>query len=289
MADNPLLNAINTAVRANETLGDFFGYLYTKDDPNTIIAAAYRNAMRAMTSALQDADRLPAVHDTLEVFKNTLADSIKAVLRSAQEAGIKNAADQLKGYGVKAANPGQLVLGLVDELNVAMKAITAEIASQQATIEAIALAELDTALITGTQDRTGILRPSPVAEAAAFWITNLFHDSFGFTVSNSGGVMGFRKQAIAALDRKTTDCCIRVHGQIQPFDTDFYLTGTPRFADRLAWSPFHGRCRTSIALYLAKFDDGLTDQMLQSAEILKAERAQGLYIDRGPANAFIKN
>lgn len=58
-----------------------------------------------------------------------------------------------------------------------------------------------------------------------------------------------QKQAIAAIDTRTTQCCLRVHGQIQDLDRPFVLTGTPRFADRIQNPPFHHRCRTAVSLY----------------------------------------
>lgn len=59
----------------------------------------------------------------------------------------------------------------------------------------------------------------------------------------------FQKQAIAAIDKRTTQCCLKVHGQIQNLDQPFVLTGTPRFADRIQNPPFHHRCRTAVSLY----------------------------------------
>jgi hypothetical protein len=59
----------------------------------------------------------------------------------------------------------------------------------------------------------------------------------------------FQKQAISAIDARTTQCCRNVHGQIQDLDRPFVLTGTPRFADRIQNPPFHHRCRTAVSLY----------------------------------------
>jgi hypothetical protein len=59
----------------------------------------------------------------------------------------------------------------------------------------------------------------------------------------------FQKQAVAALDARTTDCCRRVNGQIQPLDEPFVLTGTPRYTDRAMHPPFHWGCRTVDTLY----------------------------------------
>lgn len=63
------------------------------------------------------------------------------------------------------------------------------------------------------------------------------------------GGMVYRRQAIAAIDKRTTQCCLKVHGQIVDIDKPFQLSGTPRYGSELMWPPFHWRCRTSIVLY----------------------------------------
>ena len=60
----------------------------------------------------------------------------------------------------------------------------------------------------------------------------------------------------------------------------------PAYACELDWPPFHAWCRTSVALYLPKFDDGLTARMEKSANIVLDERNKGIYRDRHPADAF---
>jgi hypothetical protein len=76
----------------------------------------------------------------------------------------------------------------------------------------------------------------------------------GFDRAAKRSRMVFKKQAIAAIDDRTTDCCLRVHGQIQPMDQPFRLTGKPRFADRLQGPPFHWRCRTATTLYTQEME-----------------------------------
>lgn len=51
--------------------------------------------------------------------------------------------------------------------------------------------------------------------------------------------VNYQKQAIATIDERTTDCCLKVHGQIQNIDDPFILTGTPRFADEMQDPAFH--------------------------------------------------
>ena len=59
----------------------------------------------------------------------------------------------------------------------------------------------------------------------------------------------WHKQAVAQIDDKTTDCCLNVHGQVQPIDEPFILTGTPRFADEQMHPRFHWQCRTDEILW----------------------------------------
>lgn len=75
-----------------------------------------------------------------------------------------------------------------------------------------------------------------------------------------------QKQAVSALGRNTTNCCLRVHGQIQPVDEPFELTGTPRFADRMMYPAFHWRCRTTVSMYHPSFEhSGLTTANMRAA------------------------
>lgn len=76
----------------------------------------------------------------------------------------------------------------------------------------------------------------------------------------------YKKQAIATIDERTTDCCLRVHGQIQPLDKPFKLTGTPRFGDRVPDPPFHWYCRTTEVLYNEKFEEfGISTMQMRDA------------------------
>ena len=76
----------------------------------------------------------------------------------------------------------------------------------------------------------------------------------------------YKKQAIATIDERTTDCCLKVHGQIQPLEKDFKLTGTPRFADKVPDPPFHWYCRTTEVLYNEKLEEfGITTEKMRDA------------------------
>lgn len=95
-------------------------------------------------------------------------------------------------------------------------------------------------------------------------------------VMNAQGGTQVQKQAIAVISPETTDCCIRVHGQIRDVDEPFELTGTPRFADQMMHPSFHWNCRTSIAMYHPIFERGATTtagmQSAAAAELRRRER-----------------
>lgn len=98
----------------------------------------------------------------------------------------------------------------------------------------------------------------------------------------------FQKQAIATIDENTTDCCLKVHGQIKPLDEPFHLTGTPRFADYLQNPPFHWNCRTSVALYHEAFEEfGIpTEEMVDAANAeLTARMKTGKRVPIYPSHA----
>lgn len=83
----------------------------------------------------------------------------------------------------------------------------------------------------------------------------------------AGSIPDIGKQAIAAVGVNTTDCCLRVHGQVKPVDQPFELVGEPRFADQLMTSPFHWNCRTAIAMHHPFFEEAMpTDKLKADAE-----------------------
>lgn len=76
-----------------------------------------------------------------------------------------------------------------------------------------------------------------------------------------------QKQVVAAIDERTTDCCLQAHGQIVDEDQKFTLTGTPRFARYMSWTPFHWNCRSAVVLYNPIYDEieGVTTKDMRGA------------------------
>lgn len=98
----------------------------------------------------------------------------------------------------------------------------------------------------------------------------------------------WQKQAVAAIDERTTDCCLRVHGQVQPLKTPFHLTGTPRFADRMQHPPFHRYCRTVETVYAAEMEavGETTAEMRDAARAeIEARERTGKRAEIHPASA----
>jgi hypothetical protein len=148
-------------------------------------------------------------------------------------------------------------------------------------------AQLDETLVFGMgAGGLGWLSPGPVLQEGSRWLGALF----GLAMSDLIDAAlqptpttptvrrdGFLKQAVAALDERTTECCLLAHGQVQPIGGEFVLTGEPRYADRVDWPPFHWWCRTASALVRVEdANDELTRQMRAAgrAELAGREAVQ---------------
>ena len=75
----------------------------------------------------------------------------------------------------------------------------------------------------------------------------------------------FKRQAIAAIDERTTDTCLRVHGQVVGMTDPFKLTGTPRYADEVPAPPFHDYCRTAVVLVRNEDVNDRTTNLMRDA------------------------
>lgn len=154
------------------------------------------------------------------------------------------------------------------------------------------IAEIQTRLVTGDDSRSSLWDNAANSlqlsiELALWAIANGLLARIGRTVEQRDG-RAYQKQAIAAIDERTTDCCLRVHGQVQPLDTPFHLNGTPRFADRVMNPPFHWRCRTASTLYLPEMEArGIpTSEMRDAArDELDARKRTGMRKEIHPAHS----
>lgn len=281
---NPLQRSVDSAIRANDEIKKSFARFGTSEHPRGFVVAQYRSGLRAMRQALKEPDALGAAMDVMAGLKAGLSGSIRSELVDMTAFGFEEAARQLSFYGVNAIEPSPLIFN--ERIDAATAAALAKVEAQEAMVKALILTGADAAQIMGDDERAGVVRVGEVLSAATYWAAALVWEAFSWLAPRQSGGLDFQKQAIAALDGRTTDCCLRVHAQIQPLNGRFRLTGTPRFADQMDWSPFHNRCRTAIALYLSSFDMGLTEKMQAGANAIMAERAAGKSGDRHPADAY---
>lgn len=265
----PLDNAIDSALDMNASIGDLFAEIGTSAHPDGSILTIYRNSNIALQAALLESDPSRAVNDVLRKTRRDLQVAVALILQAALVLGQEEAQRQLELYGIPVTGS----INLTDETQSALNAVMARFDVQAASIAALVLTNADPAQIVGDENRNGIFSGFEIATSLAFWATYLIWNNFDQNVwvnTQTDTRPGerkdvFMKVAVAVLDERTTECCLRVHGQVQPLDQPFRLTGTPRFADEMDWPAFHNHCRTSVALINANHDKNIPDSMKADA------------------------
>lgn len=285
MPPNPHATAVRAAQRTTDELRSLVGKLGTREHPRGRVLTAYRNARRALDGNLSDP---LAVSDALTELLASVRAANREMLTLAVEAGLEQADREMQAYGIRGgAFPGaeaQLV-------SRALPAATGVTETQINAVNALALSgATDAGLILGGETRAGILSPAPAIRESAKWLTITAMSAWllrsGEAARRSGVV--FRRQAVAAIDERTTETCLRVHGQVVDMEEDFVLRGTPRFADELRAPPFHEYCRTSQVLVPAgQAGDDVTLEMLSAARAeLSARDLTDVLQEIHPADAF---
>lgn len=80
-----------------------------------------------------------------------------------------------------------------------------------------------------------------------------------------------QKQIVATIGPRTTQTCLRAHGQIKPLDEPFDISGEPSFGRRQMHPPFHWNCRTTVAPYLAQLE---TTSTLKTSDMRQAAQQE---------------
>lgn len=275
---NPLQFAHNEAKRNDLFLKNAFArYLGNSQHPRGRVLSIYRQGRKNMQSALR-ASRYMIPFEVDGVLSQMRLGLINAreVIRLAANRGNESARLQTEAYTDNGltfltANESPQVDGL-------LTTFIEPFETQARNIQAMVRSGIaDEGRILGDGGRLGVLQPNPLITGATELITGalvagLLAWWIGLDKVIRPGFQRFKKQAIAVIDEKTTDCCLQVNGQVRDFDRDFHLTGTPRFADFQEWSPFHYNCRTTIALYDPSFDFGITAQIEEAARREIAKR-----------------
>lgn len=273
MAANPLRIAHQDALKRAKWLdwafGSFFG---SKQHPRGQVLSHYRKARREMGDVLK-ADRRTKrgeVIDVLNDLKREVRRTASDAMAAGAEQGAESAARQLAAYAQD---------GVSYNAAIGVARIDSPVATVMADYDKQASAVMSlvdgftgniSSEIVGDDSRVGILQPAGLIATATRALGNAMGAGFtAYVGAQPAQDFGWGKQPIPAIDDRTTDTCLRVAGQKRALDEPFHLTGTPRFADDMQWTPFHWYCRTSVALYLQTYDDGLTQAL---REDVRAER-----------------
>lgn len=263
MPANPLELAQKSGVRMNGRIGDLFAKVGSSAHPRGEITTTYKQSRLALRSALGERNKLLATQDVLRRTRADLQRSVSSIFSSAIALGDDEARRQLSIYG-RTTNQ---TINLTIETQSAIDTVMARFDAQAAAVRALVVTDAEDAQIAGDENSDGVLSASDVAAGMSYWITYLVWGGFESLIfGNPSTGLNFEKQAIAAIDMRTTDCCLKVHGQVQPFNKPFILKGSPRFADMMDWPGFHYYCRTSAVLYVAEFDDGITAKLIADAK-----------------------
>lgn len=280
------LSTIRAAERTTRGLQVIVGRMGTQAHPRGSIISAYRNAHRALRDIFRRVSGAEALGEATEVLsalrREVLAAGTVALDKSVDlgrnQAEIERQVWELGPLGIQRPNTPAALEGWIS-------VVDAQIAYTMAAIAT----EADPVLILGDDRRQGRLRYSDVTRAGAQWTAWAAMQSLVEALEEPTDRTGITwdKQVIATIDERTTDCCLQAQGQIVPYDSDFKLTGTPRYADEMDWTPFHDYCRTSIVQVPRSLtEDDLTKQMRGAAKAeLEARERTGTTVEIHPSHA----
>ncbi len=260
--ENPLSEAIQSGIEANLEIGASFERIGNGGFPNGFVEVAYRDANEQIAKALREGAGLAAILAILASMRARVLAEARAELYQMIEFGMQEANRQLGFYGegLIDINP----LDLSSEVEEAIAALDASLSAQVALVQALYLTDAENELIVGDDGTGGAVRPADIAALLALFVTSLLWAGFDWVMNAAGVLRGnrYKKIAIAIIDDRTTQTCRRVHGQVRNIDQPFHLTGSPRYADYMDYPAFHRWCRTSVALFDERYDDGLSDMLI---------------------------
>lgn len=257
MTTSPTQKAIRSGLRMNQRMGELFADIGNSANPEGRIATLYSDARFAIIGALAGGAALSVIQGILDRLKRDVQREIAAIFNSSINLGVEEARWQLELYNANVLGG----INLSTEKDSAMRVIMARFDAQHAAMLALLTVDASYEQIIGDENRNGVFNWLEIVEAVAYWAAFLVWQAYDNMIENSRNSVGNRienlfKMTVAVIDDRTTDCCLRVHGQIQPLDGMFKLTGTPRFADEMDYPAFHRYCRTGTVLYSPELDPG---------------------------------
>lgn len=280
--------AVRSSERSSRGIRRLFARMGTASNPRGGILRAYRTARRSLQGRLDSPADLPFTRDVLEQLRADVMNTSREIIESAAALGFQEAQTLaeiygLTGFAVRDATVSSAALG----------SLQTTIDGQIELVAALLLSGAGEGEILGSGvSRLGLLAPGVFSRQLGRWITTTAEQTksttIGRSIERSEDAIEFVKQAIAGLDERTTDCCLRAHAQIVKMDQPFRLVGTPRYADFIQWPPFHWYCRTSGATILKEDrEDVLTEEMALAARAeIDARETTGERVEIHPASAL---
>lgn len=273
--------AVAIAQRQADSWGRLIDRLATATGAGLLLAL-YRDTFLRIPASIGTALLMRRAFDGLV---NDVRGVISPVIDEASRGGFNAANAHYSNLRDALGYPRRHVAASETLLKVGLDAVMAVVLFQRASaIAMLAQGRADMATLVGTDQRPGILNPTPVLQAASEQIVGVGQASMiqGLTdlKVNPNLVL---LQAVAAIDERTTPCCLAVHGQAVPIKGGlFHLTADPKYAEYMANPPFHRWCRTATAVILARdLTDALTARMRAAADAETAYRDARRY-NRGP-------
>lgn len=273
---NPRETSIKAAQDTTRGLKRLFDHLGNREHPRGSILSIYRQTRRELRSNLNNPVR---VADALSVMQFSISGVVRELFNFATDLGSTQATRELEAYELPIIQQYLSVEGFASSI------LSIANGQMSAIQSAVAAGIADPGLLIGDSERLGVLNPNPIVNDAAKWLALVavlaWQKMIDASLTQAGAREDFQRQAIAAIDERTTDCCLRVHGQVVGLDRDFNLTGVPRFADKMRNPPFHWYCRTGTALVRKKdAEDKLTQQMKHASQLeLQARKEAQIKID----------
>ena len=203
MAD-PRTRAVKQALQTSEEIRRLFGRIGTRQYPRGLVLAAYRTALAAMRGST-DNNRL--MDDALGTLRLAVIDAVMDVLNRGVDIGMHQAETELKLWGISA-------FGTAGNVDDAARIVSNILDNQIQAAWTMKRMGVEEAVLLGDAAHLGIINPTVITRETARWASMTVNDAYGSIVKQSleksGDAGQFDKQAVAAIDDKTTDCCLKV-------------------------------------------------------------------------------
>ena len=249
--------SVRLAEESVKSLDELFKSIGSQKNQDTPLYQAFRLAKKII---LSNPKNFPLIKVQLETLFVRITELIFQYLLKSQDIGITQLDGTLEIFNLRKtfvpSFDSEIHLSITEILRAQLTAIFA----------AVQTGETDLELLFGGDNFWGVLSPLPVTKAIKNWSTTIAGLMMSLGLEDVIFEDAWLYQAVAIIDKDTTQTCLLVHGQTQPPGTPFQLEGVPRYGDNILKPPFHDWCRTSRALIEDKDARSfLTAEMIDTA------------------------